>query len=154
MQQRVMIAIALAYNPALLIADEPTTSLDVTIQAQIVDLLKELVDKFSTSLLLITHDLGVAAEMCDNIAVMYAGELVETGKLSKVYQEPRHPYTKALLGAISKDGLRPIKGSVPELSNLPSGCKFHPRCALTKKLCQEEKPKMKTGVRCHQCQKI
>jgi len=149
MQQRVMIAIALAYSPALLIADEPTTSLDVAIQAQIMGLLKDLVAKFKTSLFLITHDLGVAAEMCDSVAVMYAGEIMEQGRVSEVFKYPKHPYTKALLGAISNDGLKPIKGSVPELTSLPSGCKFHPRCPLARGVCQEVRPEMKNGVRCH-----
>lgn len=149
MQQRAMIAIALSYNPSLLIADEPMTFLDVTIQAQIMELLKDLVSKFRTSLLLITHDLGVAAEMCDGVVVMYAGEIVEKGRVSEVFKYPKHPYTKALLGAISNDGLKPIKGSVPELTSLPSGCKFHPRCPLVRDVCREARPEMKNGVRCH-----
>ncbi|MBW2079205.1 MAG: ABC transporter ATP-binding protein [Deltaproteobacteria bacterium] len=149
MQQRAMIAIALAYNPSLLIADEPTTSLDVTIQAQIMELLKDLISKFKTSLFLITHDLGVAAEMCDGVAVMYAGEILEKGRVNEVFKYPKHPYTKALLGAISNDRLKPIKGSVPELTSLPSGCKFHPRCPLARDVCRDVRPEMKNGVRCH-----
>ncbi|MBT9148990.1 MAG: ABC transporter ATP-binding protein [Dehalococcoidia bacterium] len=149
MQQRVMIAIALALSPSLLIADEPTTSLDVTIQAQIMELLKDLIAKFKTSLFLITHNLGVAAEMCDNVAVMYAGEIVERGRLSEVFEYPRHPYTKALLGAISNDGLRPIKGSVPELTRLPNGCRFHPRCPQAENVCRKVRPEMRFKVRCH-----
>ena len=151
MQQRVMIAMALAFSPSLLIADEPTTSLDVTIQTQIVELLKDLVAKLKTSLFLITHDLGVAAEMDDRVAVMYAGEIMEKGRVSEVFKYPQHPYTKALLGAISKDGLRPIKGSVPELTRLPKGCKFHPRCSQARDICREIRPEMKNGVRCHLC---
>jgi len=153
MQQRAMIAIALAFRPSLLIADEPTTSLDVTIQAQIMELLKDLVSKFRTSLFLITHDLAVAAEMCDKVAVMYAGDVMEKGRVSQVFKQPKHPYTKALLEAISEDGLRPIKGSVPELTRPPTGCKFHPRCPLATDACREVRPEMKNGVRCHLWQK-
>ena len=149
MQQRAMIAIALAYSPSLLIADEPTTSLDVTIQAQVMELLKDLAFKFRTSLFLITHNLGVAAEICDSVAVMYAGEIVEKGHVGEVFRAPKHPYTKALVRAISDDGLRPINGSVPELTSLPSGCKFHPRCPLARDLCRQVRPEMRNGVRCH-----
>lgn len=149
MQQRVMIAIALAFSPSLLIADEPTTSLDVTIQAQIVELLKVLIVEFNTSLLLITHDLAIAAELCDSVAVMYAGEIVERGSVKEVFKNPKHPYTGALLGAISSDGFRPIKGSVPEFIRLPRGCRFHPRCSLSQDVCRHVSPKMRNGVRCH-----
>jgi oligopeptide/dipeptide ABC transporter ATP-binding protein len=149
MQQRIMIAMALAYNPSLLIADEPTTSLDVTIQAQILDLLKDLTLAFKTSLLLITHDLGIAAEMCDKVAVMYAGRIVEQGQIDDVFDHPGHPYTKSLLEAISIDELKPIPGSVPEFSNLPSGCAFHPRCPSAIDICRYASPEMKNGVRCH-----
>lgn len=149
MLQRAMISIAMASKPRLLIADEPTTSLDVTVQAQIIELIKGLIAKFDMSLLLITHDLGVAAELCRDVAVVYAGEIVERGRLVDVFQDPRHPYTKALVKAISEDGLRPIRGSVPELTRLPEGCRFHPRCPLVKDICRLSKPELKNGVRCH-----
>lgn len=153
MQQRAMIAIALSFNPSLLIVDEFTTSLDVITQAQIVELLGGLVAKSKTSLLLITHDLGVAFKMCDTVAVMYAGEVVETGRVDRVFKYPWHPYTRALLGAISNNGLRPIKGSVPELTHLPDGCRFHPRCHLAENVCQRVRPEIENGVRCHLCKK-
>ncbi|MCK4242334.1 MAG: ABC transporter ATP-binding protein [Dehalococcoidia bacterium] len=153
MQQRAMIATALAYTPSLLIADEPTTALDVTVQAQILELLKDLISNFNTSLFLITHDLAVAAEMCDNVAVMYAGEIVEQRSMREVFNNPKHPYTIALLSAISDNGLRPIKGSVPSLTNLPTGCRFHPRCSLAEDICKELRPEMENGVRCHLWQK-
>jgi len=152
MQQRAMIAIALAFSPSLLIADEPTTSLDVTIQAQILEILKNLTDKFKTSLFLITHDLGIAAEMCDNVIVMYAGEILEKGHTGGLFKEPKHPYSKALLGAISDNELRPIQGSVPELTRLPAGCRFHPRCPMARDICRQVKPQLKNGVRCHLCE--
>jgi oligopeptide/dipeptide ABC transporter ATP-binding protein len=152
MQQRVMIATALAFKPSLLIADEPTTSLDVTIQAQIMVLLKDLAAKFKTSLFLITHDLGIAAEMCDSVIVMYAGEIVEKGYIGRLFKEPRHPYSKALLGAISDNELNPIKGSVPELTRLPAGCRFHPRCPMARDICRQVRPRLKNGVRCHLCE--
>ena len=152
MQQRAMIAIALAFSPSLLIADEPTTSLDVTIQAQIMKLLKDLTVKFKTSLFLITHDLGIAAEMCDSVIVMYAGEIVEKGRIGRLFKEPRHPYSKALLGAISDNSLKPIKGSVPELTRIPAGCRFHPRCPYAREICRKVRPELKNGVRCHLCE--
>jgi oligopeptide transport system ATP-binding protein len=132
MRQRVMIAIALACRPALVIADEPTTALDVTIQAQILDLLREMRAAFNLSLLLITHDLGVVAETADRVAVMYAGRIVETGPVRAIFREPAHPYTRGLLA--SMPGGRPgkrlnaIEGSVPMLGDLPRGCAFNPRC--------------------------
>jgi oligopeptide/dipeptide ABC transporter ATP-binding protein len=149
MQQRAMIATALAFRPALLIADEPTTSLDVTIQSQIMELLKDLTARFKTSLFLITHDLDIAAEMCDSVIVMYAGEIVEKGRVNKLFKEPGHPYSKALLGAVSDNGLQPIRGSVPELARLPVGCRFHPRCPVARDICREVKPQLKNSVRCH-----
>jgi len=149
MLQRAMISMAMASRPALLIADEPTTSLDVTVQAQILELIKDLISRFDTSLMLITHDLGVASEMCRAAAVMYAGEIVEMGPVSEVFKDPRHPYTRALLSAISDDGLKPIKGSLPELTNLPEGCRFSPRCPLAKDLCRLSSPELTDGVRCH-----
>jgi oligopeptide/dipeptide ABC transporter ATP-binding protein len=133
MAQRVMIAIALACVPELLIADEPTTALDVTIQAQILDLMRNLRSKMDTSIILITHDLGVVAEMCDRVNVMYAGRIVEEAPVVELFQNPKHPYTAALIGSTpvlgqSDKELTTIPGSVPNLINLPSGCKFAPRC--------------------------
>ena len=128
-------------KPSLLIADEPTTALDVTVQAQIMALLKDLVTEFNTSLLLITHDLGVAAQMGDRVAVMYAGGIVEKGPLHDVFKAPGHPYTRALVSAASNEGLAPITGTVPQLSNLPSGCRFHPRLPRAEALPHPPAPK-------------
>lgn len=133
MKQRVIIAIALACNPELLIADEPTTALDVTIQAQVLDLMDNLKREFNTSLLMITHDLGVVAEICDKAAIMYAGEIVEYGTLEHIYNKTSHPYTIGLFQSIPKfdenvERLKPIKGLMPDPSNLPDGCSFAPRC--------------------------
>jgi peptide/nickel transport system ATP-binding protein/oligopeptide transport system ATP-binding protein len=132
MRQRVMIAIALACRPSLVIADEPTTALDVTIQAQILELLREMKSAFNLSLLLITHDLGVIAETADRVAVMYAGRIVETGPVAAIFSSPAHPYTRGLLASIPGGApgrrLRAIEGSVPLLDALPPGCAFHPRC--------------------------
>lgn len=162
MAQRVMIAMALACIPELLIADEPTTALDVTIQAQILDLMREMRKEMGTSIILITHDLGVVAEMAERVAVMYAGEIVEQTEVNALFDEPLHPYTQGLIGSIPvlgeiKDKLDVIPGSVPNLVNLPPGCRFAPRCqsrvkyALT--ICTEVKPELeevKSGhhVRC------
>ncbi|MDF2735181.1 MAG: putative transporter ATP-binding protein [Chloroflexota bacterium] len=134
MAQRVMIAMALACEPELLIADEPTTALDVTIQAQILDLMRNLRDETGTAIVLITHDLGVVAEMCDRVAVMYAGEIVEHTDVTSLYRRPLHPYTQGLIGSIPvvgavKDELAVIPGNVPNLIDLPRGCRFAPRCA-------------------------
>jgi oligopeptide/dipeptide ABC transporter ATP-binding protein len=134
MAQRVMIAMALACEPELLIADEPTTALDVTIQAQILDLMRNLRDETGTAIVLITHDLGVVAEMCDRVAVMYAGEIVEHTDVTSLYRRPLHPYTQGLIGSIPvvgavKDELSVIPGNVPNLIDLPKGCRFAPRCA-------------------------
>jgi oligopeptide/dipeptide ABC transporter ATP-binding protein len=133
MAQRVMIAMALACVPELLIADEPTTALDVTIQAQILDLMRNLRTKMDTAIILITHDLGVVAEMCDRVDVMYAGRIVEKAPIVELFQNPKHPYTAALIGSTPILGqadkeLTTIPGSVPNLINLPAGCKFAPRC--------------------------
>jgi len=133
MAQRVMIAMALACEPELLIADEPTTALDVTIQAQILDLMRNLRDETGTAIVLITHDLGVVAEMCDRVAVMYAGEIVEQSDVVSLFRRPLHPYTKGLIGSIPvvgavKDELAVIPGNVPNLIDLPKGCRFAPRC--------------------------
>ncbi|MEA2087219.1 MAG: ABC transporter ATP-binding protein [Candidatus Caldatribacteriota bacterium] len=147
MRQRVMIAMALSCNPTLLIADEPTTALDVTIQAQILRLINDLKDKFGASVMLITHDLGVIAEMCDNVAVMYAGHIVEYTDVHTLFSNPLHPYTKGLSKSIPRmdveaEHLDAIPGIVPNLLDLPSGCPFHPRCDLSFKKCVEEMPEL------------
>ena len=152
MAQRVMIAMALACVPELLIADEPTTALDVTIQAQILDLMRNLRSKMETSIILITHDLGVVAEMCDRVNVMYAGRIVEKASVEDLFQNPKHPYTEALIGSTPVLGqadkeLTTIPGSVPNLINLPSGCKFAPRCLARiqneLEICTQEEPELK-----------
>ncbi len=159
MRQRVMIAMALSCNPTLLIADEPTTALDVTIQAQILRLINDLKDKFGASVMLITHDLGVIAEMCDNVAVMYAGNIVEYTDVYTLFNNPLHPYTKGLNKSMPRmnveaEHLDVIPGMVPNLLDLPSGCPFHPRCDLSFKKCVEEMPELieienSHLVRCH-----
>ena len=141
MRQRIMIAIALSGRPSLLIADEPTSALDVTIQAQVLTLMKELMDEVQTSILFISHDLAVIAEMTDDVGVMYAGSLVEFGPVAEVFESPRHPYTKALLRSIpnrskAEGPLPSLPGSVPNLLKLPTGCVFHPRCPLARDVCQ------------------
>jgi peptide/nickel transport system ATP-binding protein len=143
MRQRVMIAMALALEPALLIADEPTTALDVTIQAQVLDLIQGLARDTGTAVLLITHDLGVVAEMCDAVGVMYAGQLVETATAAKLFESPEHPYTAGLLGALPRlDGARnrlaTISGAVPSLVGLGAGCRFAPRCPFVEPQCTSE----------------
>ena len=162
MAQRVMIAMALACVPDLLIADEPTTALDVTIQAQILDLMRDLRTKFGSAVILITHDLGVIAEMADRVAVMYAGEIVEQSDVFTIFKEPLHPYTKGLIGSTPvlgnvRDRLDVIPGSVPNLVNLPPGCRFAPRCQARLdhqlSICTEERPNLievaeKHTVRC------
>ena len=146
MKQRVVIAIALACNPNLLVADEPTTALDVTIQAQVLDLIKNLREKLGTSLLLITHDLGVVANMCDRIAVMYAGKVVEYGTTDDIFYRPSHEYTKGLLRSIprldekEKTRLVPIEGSPVDMLNPPAGCPFAPRCESCMKICLRQMP--------------
>lgn len=147
MKQRVVIAIALACNPKLLIADEPTTALDVTIQAQVLDLMNDLKEKFKTSMILITHDLGVVAQVCDKVAIMYAGEVVESGSLEDLFENTKHPYTHGLFGSIPNldeecDRLKPIQGLMPDPMDLPSGCKFHPRCPHSKSICSQRSPKV------------
>lgn len=147
MRQRVMIAMALSCNPTLLIADEPTTALDVTIQAQILRLINDLKDKFGASVMLITHNLGVIAEMCDYVAVMYAGHIVEYTNVDTLFHNPLHPYTRGLHKSIPRldlevERLDTIKGLVPNLLNLPSGCPFHPRCDFCFKRCVEEMPEL------------
>lgn len=146
MRQRVMIAMALACNPKLLIADEPTTALDVTIQAQIVELMKELKDKINMSIIFITHDLGVVADVCDKVAVMYAGNIVERGSIDDIFYNPKHPYTWGLLKSVPKlnadehERLVPIEGSPVDLINPPEGCAFAPRCEHAMKICLTKKP--------------
>jgi len=144
MAQRVMIAMALSSNPKLLIADEPTSALDVTIQAQILELLDELVKKFGNAVMLITHDMGVAAEFCDKMAVMYAGNMVEYARTINIFENPFHPYTKGLLKAVPKigrtDELESIQGIVPDLVKPPSGCRFHPRCKYVMDICRKKFP--------------
>ena len=145
MQQRVMIAMALACRPQLLIADEPTTALDVTIQAQILKLMRDLQEELGTSILLITHNLGVVAEMCDRIGVMYAGTMAEIGLNRDIFKEPLHPYTQGLMNSIPKvtmdmARLETIEGNVPNLIKPPSGCRFHPRCPYAMDICTGTKP--------------
>lgn len=148
MKQRAMIAMALSCNPKLLIADEPTTALDVTIQAQIIDLLQKLQDEFKMSILLITHNLGVVAENADKIAVMYAGKIVEETSTDKLFRNPLHPYTQGLIRSIpdiskKNERLYNIEGFVPSPINLPSGCAFAPRCPFKKSICEKEQPELK-----------
>lgn len=159
MKQRVIIAIALACNPKLLIADEPTTALDVTIQAQVLDMINNLKKKLDTSMLLITHDLGLVAQNCDRVAIIYAGEIVEEGNLHQIFKETSHPYTVGLLGSIPSLSkhvrrLNPVDGMMPDPTDLPKGCKFNPRCSLATERCRTEEPCLcDTGcghlVRCH-----
>ncbi len=146
MRQRVVIAIALACNPTLLIADEPTTALDVTIQAQVLELMKKLKDDFKTSMIMITHDLGIVADVCDKVAIMYAGKVVEYTDKEMLFRNPKHPYTLGLFNSIpnieeDEDRLKPIKGLMPDPTNLPSGCSFHPRCPMATAECSNRIPK-------------
>ena len=148
MRQRVMIAMALACDPDLLIADEPTTALDVTVQAQILDLLRDLQQQSGMAIILITHDLGIVAEMADEVAVMYAGRVVEHSSGSAIFDDPQHPYTLGLLGSIPKieedrDRLLAIEGSVPAPFALPRGCRFHPRCVFAAEACTEVDPALR-----------
>lgn len=148
MKQRVVIAISLACSPELIIADEPTTALDVTIQAQVLAMINELKDKLSTSMVLITHDLGIVAQTCDKVAVMYSGEIIEQGTVRDIFSdENHHPYTKGLFGSIpdmevETRRLTPIEGLMPDPIDLPSGCKFHPRCGHCMEICKKDLPKM------------
>ncbi len=159
MKQRVVIAIALACSPELLIADEPTTALDVTIQAQVLELMRKLKAELNTSTILITHDLGVVAEMCDKVAIMYCGMIMEYGTLRDVYKNPAHPYTQGLFDSLPDLDtevlrLKPIPGMVPDPTELPAGCPFENRCARATERCKTECPKLRTlsgahTVRCH-----
>ncbi len=158
MLQRVMIAMALSCRPEVLIADEPTTALDVTIQAQILSLMLQMKEKTGTAIIIITHDLGVVAETCDRVAVMYAGLIVERGPVQAIFDEPLHPYTEGLLASLpgqheTGDELRTIDGLVPDLIRPPYGCRFHPRCPIAEKVCQEKVPELleKTGRRAVAC---
>ena len=163
MKQRVVIAIALSCNPELLLADEPTTALDVTIQAQVLDLIVKLKKEKQTSMILITHDLGIVAEVCDKVAIMYAGEIVEYGSLEQIYNHTCHPYTKGLFGSIPDldshvKRLSPIPGLMPDPAALPKGCSFCPRCTCAGNRCEGENPEMtevETGhfVKCFQIRK-
>lgn len=145
MKQRVIIAMALACNPHLLIADEPTTALDVTIQAQVLDLMQKLREKYGTSMLMITHDLGIVAEVCDEVSIMYAGHIVEHGTLEDIFNHTSHPYTEGLFGSLPdiekrSEELKPIPGLMPDPTNLPSGCPFHPRCKYCQDICTSRVP--------------
>ena len=145
MKQRVVIAMALACNPQIIIADEPTTALDVTIQAQVLEMMSDLKKQLGTSMILITHDLGVVAETCDNVAIMYAGEIIESGAIEQVFENVQHPYTQGLFDSlpsldVETERLKPIQGLMPDPTNLPEGCKFHPRCPRATKRCTVEVP--------------
>lgn len=147
MKQRVVIAIALACNPKLLLADEPTTALDVTIQAQVLEIIRKLQRQLNTSMMLITHNLGVVADICDKVAVMYAGQIMEYGTLEQIYDDTKHPYTIGLFGSIpdlesERHRLTPIQGLMPDPMNLPTGCKFHPRCPKAFADCEKINPDM------------
>ena len=164
MRQRLVIAIALSCEPDLLIADEPTTALDVTIQAQVLMMIRDLRDRLGTSMIMITHDLGIVAQTCDNVAVMYAGEIIEMGSAEDIFTCPiHHPYTDGLFGSLPNlkektDRLHPIAGLMPDPTNLPKGCKFAPRCDKCMEICKEVPPEVYVdgthSIRCHlYCQK-
>ena len=145
MKQRVVIAMALVCNPDLLIADEPTTALDVTIQAQVLDLMQKLKEQYQTSMLMITHDLGIVAEVCDEVSIMYAGRIVEHGTLEDIFEHTSHPYTEGLFNSLPdiehrEEELKPIPGLMPDPTNLPEGCPFHPRCGYCTELCKTRRP--------------
>ena len=156
MRQRIIIAMALACNPKLIIADEPTTALDVTIQAQVLELIQEMKEKLGSSVIMITHDLGVVASLCNRIAIMYGGKIVEIGTDKEIFYEPKHPYTQGLLNCINnpedddKD-LQPIPGSPPDLLNPPKGCPFVDRCEKAMRICKEQMPSVTVFSETHQC---
>ncbi|SDR47979.1 peptide/nickel transport system ATP-binding protein/peptide/nickel transport system permease protein [Rhizobiales bacterium GAS113] len=158
MKQRIVIAMALAADPELIIADEPTTALDVTIQAQIIQILVELVRQRNVALMLITHDMGVVAQACDRVVVLYAGRIAESNRVARIFAQPRHPYTRALINCIAKEGALPgslkgIRGAVPSVALYPSGCRFHPRCDRAEVICGGEAPLRRrhgeASVACH-----
>ena len=156
MKQRVVIAMALACDPRLLIADEPTTALDVTIQAQVLELIREAKEKSGSSMLLITHDLGVVAETCDKVAIMYAGEIVEYGSLEDIFDRMAHPYTKGLFDSLPSldrvdHRLKPIRGLMPDPTDLPEGCSFQPRCPYATEQCKGEAPVLEEIGPGHHC---
>lgn len=159
MKQRVVIAMALACSPDLLLADEPTTALDVTIQAQVLDIIKNLQSRLNTAMIMITHDLGIVAEVCDNVAVVYAGEIVEFGSKREIFKNPSHPYTIGLFGSLpdvnaDAERLSPIMGMPPDPSNLPQGCAFSPRCPYVTEECKKAKIRMNHLGGTHQCRCI
>ena len=158
MKQRIVIAMALAADPELIVADEPTTALDVTIQAQIIQIMVEMARRKNVALVLITHDMGVVAQACDRVVVLYAGRVAETGSVERIFAAPRHPYTKSLIGCIPVEGLPPgglkgIDGVVPGVANYPTGCRFHPRCSLAQDRCKIEAPLLRAldegAAACH-----
>ncbi len=156
MKQRVVIAIALACSPSILIADEPTTALDVTIQAQVLELMKGLKEKYNTSMLMITHDLGIVAEICDEVSVVYAGRVIEHGTLEDIFDHTRHPYTEGLFNSLPnmedrEARLKPIKGLMPDPSNLPPGCAFCPRCDYAMDICKNVRPELVYRNDTHYC---
>ena len=155
MSQRVMIAMALSNNPELLIADEPTTALDVTIQAQVLDLIRDMKEKMNSSVIMITHDLGVVASLCDRILIMYGGKIVESGSDREIFYDPKHPYTRGLLQCVhnpeKKEKLKPIAGSPPDLLKPPAGCPFVDRCPEAMKVCKLYMPEVTTYSATHQC---